>query len=345
MKSFKILIIIMLVIFIFVAIFPISCTNQDLYLEDVATITEATTTPTTEITIEITTKPTIEITTEIMAKPTTETMTEAMTENPTEEPSEETETNDTATVPSGHSSTETTYPNRTEIALAYKNAIPSIWGDNIPGVITILPTEEKLIALTFDACGGKYDEELIEFLIDNNIPATLFITGKWIADNPGRLEYLSAQNNFQIENHGFLHMPLSVTGRSAYNIIGTSSPEEVFDEVQKSAQLIEEITGRRPKFFRSGTAFYDDIAVNIVNDLGMSIAGFTIAADGGATFSESQILAVCSNPKPGSILLFHMNRPEGKTFEGVKSLYAILSEKKYSFVKMEDKYNMIGGGL
>jgi len=316
MKSFKILTVIILAILVPVSIFLVSCTNQDfnqdLYLEDVGTMTELST--------------------------------EAMAEDPAEEEPEETEANYTAAAPSGHSlmeTTETAYPTRAEIALAYKNAIPSVWGDDIPGVLTILPTnetDEKLIALTFDACGGKYDEELIEFLIGNNIPATLFISGKWIADNPGRLEYLSAQNNFQIENHGFMHMPLSVTGRSAYNIKGTSSPEEVFDEVQKSAQLIKEITGRRPKFFRSGTAFYDDVAINIVNDLGMSIAGFTISADGGATFSESQILTVCSNPPPGSILLFHMNRPESKTFEGVKSLYAVLLEKKYSFVKLEDIY-------
>jgi peptidoglycan/xylan/chitin deacetylase (PgdA/CDA1 family) len=315
MKSFKFLIAIIFTILVMLAaIFSVSCTNRNLYLEEVDTTAEA------EFNFEDT-----GIGTNIDVIIITGEATDAAAASSVE-------------LPPTIEIIETAFPTRAEIALAYKNAVPSAWGQDIPGVITIFPTNEKIIALTFDACGGRYDEELIEFLIDNNIPATLFITGKWIADNPGCLEYLSAQNNFQIENHGSLHMPLSVTGRSEYNIRGTSSPEEVFDEVEKSALLIEEITGRRPKFFRSGTAFYDDVAINIVNDLGMFIAGFTISADGGATFSESQILSVCSNPLPGSILLFHMNRPERNTFEGVQSLYAVLSNKNYSFVKMDDIY-------
>jgi peptidoglycan/xylan/chitin deacetylase (PgdA/CDA1 family) len=43
---------------------------------------------------------------------------------------------------------------------------------------------QKRVALTLDACTGHFDEDLIEFLIRNRIPATLFVTKKWLDANP-----------------------------------------------------------------------------------------------------------------------------------------------------------------
>jgi len=231
-------------------------------------------------------------------------------------------------------------PSREEIGLQFAGVEPAEWGEDLEGILTVLPTQDKVVALTFDACGGgassAYDEELIEFLIQEQIPATLFISGMWIEDNLGKLDYLAAQQNLEIENHGFWHKPLSVNGREVYGVKGTASPEEVFDEIEENAQRIEQITGRRPEFFRAGTAFYDDVAVRIAGELGVRIAGYTIAADGGATFSKEQILAVGSNPPPGAIFLFHMNHPESNTYQGLQSLYSALVEKGYSFAKMTD---------
>lgn len=36
----------------------------------------------------------------------------------------------------------------------------------------------KRIALTLDACSGKFDDDLINFLIQDRIPATIFATKK-----------------------------------------------------------------------------------------------------------------------------------------------------------------------
>lgn len=66
---------------------------------------------------------------------------------------------------------------------------PKQWGENVTGVVTTFHTPKKEIALTFDACGGsakssQYDAELIKFLNENRIPATLFINSRWIHSNP-----------------------------------------------------------------------------------------------------------------------------------------------------------------
>ncbi len=69
-----------------------------------------------------------------------------------------------------------------------------------------------------------------------------------------------------IANHGTRHRPLSVTGRSAYGIAGTRSAGEVYDEVAGNQAKLTRLLGVPPRFFRSGTAYCDDIAARIVTD-------------------------------------------------------------------------------
>ena len=112
---------------------------------------------------------------------------------------------------------------------------PHTWGFGGPGVVRDLNTHRRVIALTFDACGGpggsRYDEALIGFLRRHEVPATLFLNSRWIDANPAVFRQLAREPLFEIGNHGTRHLPLSVTGRSAYGIAGTRNAGEVYDEV------------------------------------------------------------------------------------------------------------------
>jgi len=226
------------------------------------------------------------------------------------------------------------------ILSGFGKSIPSKWGEKITGVKSRLNTNEKVIALTFDACGGKngsgYDKDLIDYLKTNQIKATLFLSGSWIDKNEEITKNLSEDPLFEIENHGLTHKPCSVNGKSAYNIAGTKDIGEVVDEIEKNAKKIEAITGKKALFYRSGTAYYDNVCVAITNELGYQVAGFSIAGDGGAKFSVSQIKKALLKAIPGSIYLFHMNQPRGKTFEGIKEVLPILKDQEYSFVKLSE---------
>lgn len=211
------------------------------------------------------------------------------------------------------------------------------FGLNPIGVINSFnPKEKKVIALTFDACSGKYDKQLIDFLIKNKIKATLFISGRWIERNKKILIKLSKIKLFEIENHGLTHRPLSINCKSAYKIKGTCSKREIINEVIKNENLIRKITGIKTKFFRAGTAHYDTEAIEIVKNLGYKIIGFNINADFGATAPLSTIVKQLLKAKPGSIVIAHMNHPEGFTYEGFKKAIPILRKKGYSFVKLEE---------
>ena len=122
---------------------------------------------------------------------------------------------------------------------------------------------------------------------------------------------------FEIANHGTDHKPLSVNGESAYGIPGTSSALEVAQEVRSNHLALKDLTGTPPRFFRSGTAHYDDVAVQIVEEFGEEVVGFDVNADAGATLSAAAVRQQVVGAQPGSIIIAHMNQPQGETAEGL----------------------------
>lgn len=223
---------------------------------------------------------------------------------------------------------------------------PRQWGENVTGVTTRFASDKKEIALTLDACGGsakssQYDAELIDYLIAHKIPATLFINARWIDANPEIFQRLAANPLFEIGNHGTAHRPLSVNGKSVYNIPGTASPEEVEREIEGNNRKIEKLTGKRPLFFRSGTAYYDDEAVRIARANGVEIAGFEVIADAGATLSSEEVARRIKNARSGDIVIAHMNHPESGTRQGIIEAITALRAAGFEFVRLSDVKNRI----
>lgn len=230
--------------------------------------------------------------------------------------------------------------NRERIISRFNGKVPREWGERVRGVRTKLNTDQKLIALTFDACGGPrgngYDAKLIEYLKSEKIPATLFISGKWIDANPEILGELAKEPLFEIENHGLNHRPCSVNGRSAYGIAGTKGVDEIFNEIEQNATKIETLTSRKPKYYRPGTACSDEICVEIANALGYEVVNFSVRGDAGATYTKNQVKEALLNARPSSIILMHMNHPEGETAEGVIEAIPELTKRGFGFVKLSE---------
>jgi peptidoglycan/xylan/chitin deacetylase (PgdA/CDA1 family) len=222
----------------------------------------------------------------------------------------------------------------------FRTVQPTEWGEKVTGVKRRLATREKVIALTFDACGSAkgmgLDARLVEFLEKEQVPATLFINARWIEPNRAAFDRLAANPLFEIENHGYRHKPASVTGRSVYGIKGTGSPAELVDEIELNARKILALTGRKPRFYRSGTAYYDEVAVKIAAELGEEIAGFSLLGDAGATYTGDQVTRALLTAAPGDIIILHMNHPEGGTGAGVIAAVPELKKRGFRFVRLSD---------
>ena len=230
-----------------------------------------------------------------------------------------------------------------ELAARHANRKASAWGEHLPGVTSRLAAPDgrgPIVALTLDACGGRkgasYDADLIAFLRENSIPATLFLTSLWMRTNPDILAELAADPLFEIAAHGARHRPCSINGNSVYGIKGTASFAELVAEVEGNARDIERATGKRPGWFRSGTAYYDDIAVSVIRDLGLGIAGYSITGDEGATLPASVVAARVLRAGHGDIVLCHMNKPASGTREGLKKALPALLDRGTIFMRLSD---------
>ena len=243
------------------------------------------------------------------------------------------------------------------LSTLYSGQSAGQWGENVKGVVrrlddavfthTLWPDTGKagggpvpfVLALTFDACDGaknRFDAELIAFLRERRIPATLFVTSTWMRRYKQEMQDLASDPLFEIAAHGERHRPCSVDGKSAFGIKGTSSMPELTREVLVNARDIERVTGRWPAWFRSGTAHYDELAVRVIGTLGMRVAGYSIAGDQGATLPAAKVAGRLEAAENGDIFLFHMNKPESGTREGLKRALPSLQEKGAVFIRLSD---------
>src|ERR1035437_9965376 len=229
-----------------------------------------------------------------------------------------------------------------KIISGFANTKAGQWGEFVTGVDEIIRTQKKIIAFTFDACGGKngngYDKELIDYLQNEKIPATLFVSGKWIDSQFATFLNLSHDTLFEIENHGLNHRPCSTNGESAYGIKGTSGVEEAFDEIEANTRKIEAITNHRPRFYRSATAFIDEACVSMASGLGMTTVSYQILSGDAVPFTPESVIEmnVVKNIKPGAIVIMHFNHPEWNTKKAMQKIIPKLRQMGYTFVLLKD---------
>lgn len=229
-------------------------------------------------------------------------------------------------------------PSREEIVAEFAGRRPA-WFDMV-GEGIVSGTAAGGVCLTLDACGGpggsEVDIDLVDMLISRQVPFTAFLNSRWVEANPDLTDRLAACPTVEIANHGTSHLPLSVTGASAYGIPGTADAGEVWDEIMGNQAALTERTGRAPRFFRPGTAHWDDVALAIAARLGLRAAGFSINGDGGATFPADTVEAEVGRAGPGDVVISHMNQPDAGTGAGYRAAIPAMLAEGVVFLTLSD---------
>lgn len=196
---------------------------------------------------------------------------------------------------------------------------------------------QKRVALTLDACSGQYDDDLIEFLIRNAIPATIFATKRWLDHNPRGVSIIKAHLDlFDVEDHGENHVPAVIgRGRKVYGIPGEPDLIHLRREVTAGGEAVEQIIGVAPHWYRGATAEYDRQAIEEIGKLGYKVAGFSINADAGATLKRRAIEERLGHVKSGDVIIAHMNKPASDSAEGLAVALAGLLRKGFIFVRLD----------
>lgn len=197
------------------------------------------------------------------------------------------------------------------------------------------PPGQTRVALTFDACEGGVDRRLLDLLETQRIPATLFVTGKWLARNGAVFQELLAHPDlFEIEDHGARHLPAISVPTRLYGLKVAGSVPAVRQEVLGGAAALETAGAPPPHWFRGAGAEYDAASMTAIASLGYRIAGFSLNGDGGATLSEAEAFRTVAAARDGDVILSHLNQPTRPSGAGVAKGIRALQARGVVFVRL-----------
>ncbi len=190
--------------------------------------------------------------------------------------------------------------------------------------IYAVQTEEKRIAISFDAAWGNEDtQQLIDILARYDVPATFFLVGQWVDRYPESVKAL-ADAGHSVQNHSDTHPKLTEL-----------SADGIAAEVNACSDKIEQITGTRPTLIRPPYGDYNDTVVNTIRSLGMEPIQWDVDSLDWKELSAPEITKrVLDNVQPGSIVLFH--NAALHTPEALPGIIEALQAQGYTLCKIEE---------
>lgn len=193
------------------------------------------------------------------------------------------------------------------------------------------------VALTLDACMGKTDHRILDVLVQNRIPATIFVTARWLKQNAAAFAVMKAHPDlFDIENHGNMHVPAITNVATMYNIKTAGSLDAVRLEIDGGADAISKSGASKPKWYRDATARYSTDAVKLAQSMGYQIGGYSLNGDQGASLLAPVVAKRIAAASDGDVIISHINQPMRSAGEGVAKGILALQAKGMKFVKLRD---------
>ena len=197
----------------------------------------------------------------------------------------------------------------------------------------------KRVALTFDACTGKADVRILNALVENNIKATIFVTGRWLKRNPAAIATLKANTDlFEIENHGAKHLPAIDFSTRIFGLTSAGSGDAIKLEVLAGAAALNAAFGTSPQWYRGAAAKYTIGAMELIQSLNYKIAGFSLSGDNGATWSSSQAAKAIAAAMDGDVIIAHINQPSKPAGAGVVEGILKLKADGFNFVTLNEGF-------
>ncbi len=193
------------------------------------------------------------------------------------------------------------------------------------------------VALTLDACMGKTDRRILDMLIREKIPATIFVTARWLRQNGEAFALMKANADlFAIEDHGAMHVPAVTNAPRVYGIRTAGSLAAVRAEIEGGSKAIIDAGATKPKWYRDATARYSTDAIDLATSLGYGIGGYSLNGDQGASLLAPVVARRISGARDGDVIISHINQPSRSAGEGVVKGILALKAKGMKFVLLRD---------
>jgi len=158
-------------------------------------------------------------------------------------------------------------------------------------------TTENKIAISFDAAwGADKTQDIMTLCEDYGVKATFFLVGFWIDKYPEMVKEIY-NRGFEIGIHSNTHPDMTKLSKS-----------EIREELTINLDMVENLTGFRPKLFRPPYGYYNNNLIEVCEDLNLSCIEWSVDSLDWKGLSGSEIAGrVLNKAKNGDIVLFHNN--------------------------------------
>lgn len=186
--------------------------------------------------------------------------------------------------------------------------------------IYYVDTEEKKVALSFDACwGATRTLEILKILRENDIKTTFFLTGYWIADYPHLVRRIHEEGH-EIGNHTYTHPHLN-----------SLSAGQIRTELEKVHEMIRKETGQEPFLFRPPFGEYNNKVIETAEELGYITIQWSVdSLDWQDISKDAMVERVTTLIHPGAIVLMHNNGQY--TADALPEIIEYLQQEGYQIV-------------
>lgn len=190
--------------------------------------------------------------------------------------------------------------------------------------IYYVDTEEKKVAITFDASwGADKTDKILDILDKYEIKATFFLVGRWVDEFEDKVKEIHNRGH-ELGNHSNSHPMMT-----------NLSKVDMLKEIQITDGKIMKITGERLDLFRCPSGAYNDNVLDVLKESGHFCIQWDVdSIDWKAEGAQKEYNRVIQKVKPGSIVLFHNDAKY--TPENLPKIIEKLLDEGYKFVKVSD---------
>ena len=186
-----------------------------------------------------------------------------------------------------------------------------------------LYNEKKLLVLTFDDGPSKYTTELLDFLESTNTPATFFLLGEQ-AEKYLDIVLRESSNNNLVCIHSYTH-----------KFFTKISKEEVLEQVNKTSNIIQDITSITPKYIRVPYGILDDNVKETLKEVNLENVLWTVdSLDWKFKNKEQVVEYIKQNTTGNDIILMHDILQS--SIDAAKEIITYYNEQGYEFVTIDE---------
>ncbi|MCY0875565.1 MAG: polysaccharide deacetylase family protein [Firmicutes bacterium] len=185
---------------------------------------------------------------------------------------------------------------------------------------------QKHLALTFDDGPDRsFTPQVLDILAQYAVPATFFCLGSQVNAFPEVLRRMHTEGH-TIANHTWSHPYLT-----------RSSVHDLVWEVQSTSDLIHDISGCRPRFFRPPYGDTDASVEEQIALLGYQSILWSVDSTDWSGISGPEVAArVIPHLHPGAIVLHHSAGHVAGTVAALPYLIEVTRALGYEYVRLED---------